>query len=184
MPWSRTSSSTATSCGADNGSVLRGKDGHDILGRSSAAVCVSTGLDALLDVGKWSCMGMYLIMESSTMLDAMGAWKTTWAAQCLLEANKFWFYSLVFSIIKSVLGLLNSGSSTKPNGTNEKKGKNSPPVKKTRPNKLVRKLLADGFDLLIPGLVTGWIPTSLLISGYTTVASTILTSMEVWDGLR
>ncbi|KAH8801627.1 peroxisomal biogenesis factor 11 [Xylogone sp. PMI_703] len=149
-----------------------------------------TGLDALLDVGKTSCMGMYLLMESSTMLDAMGAWKTTWAARCMIEANKFWFYSLVFSIIRNVLELLKSERpKTKSTSTavKEKKGKVSPPVvvaNKTKQRILLRRIIADACDLLIPGSVTGWIPVSMVISGYATVVSTFLTSIDIWEGLR
>ena len=38
----------------------------------------------------------------------MGVWPTPWAEACLLEGNRFWFYSLVFSIVWTCLQLYRS----------------------------------------------------------------------------
>lgn len=102
----------------------------------------------------------------------------------MLEANKFWFYSLIFSIIKGVLSLLNDGRSRNSKISSEKKkNQTAPPVSKAKSNRTMKRILADVCDLFIPGFVTGWIPTTLVISGYATVISTVITALEIWDNI-
>ncbi|KAG4420222.1 hypothetical protein IFR04_006600 [Cadophora malorum] len=63
------------------------------------------GIVAALEFGKWSCMGMFLFLESCTILDAMGVYNTTWAAGLFVEAMKFWFYSLNLGILLALIEL-------------------------------------------------------------------------------
>jgi hypothetical protein len=153
----------------------------------------SSGITAVLDVGKWSCLGMYLFLESCTIvykpppnrtrssstsadkaqMDAMEIWSTTWAPALLLEGNKFWFYSLLFSLASCLLQLYRLRFLS-----------NSPGRSKATSNTLLRPLakqiLTDACDLLIPGSITGWARTSPAIVGLATMVSTLLASEEIW----
>ncbi|TVY71451.1 hypothetical protein LSUE1_G006226, partial [Lachnellula suecica] len=51
----------------------------DAFGESYRAFTESTGLVGVLEVGKWSCLGIYLWLEMLTIFDAMGVWEREWA---------------------------------------------------------------------------------------------------------
>ncbi|KAG4031151.1 hypothetical protein MFRU_010g02760 [Monilinia fructicola] len=59
----------------------------------------------LIGVGKSGFMGAYLGLESLTILDMMGICSTPWSPICILEGNKFWFYSLCISIFGGLIDL-------------------------------------------------------------------------------
>jgi hypothetical protein len=145
----------------------------DAFAQASKAFNSSTGIAAILDVGKWSCLGIYLFLESCTITAAMEihppstSTPTSWAPTLLLEANKFWLYALLFSLASSLLTLL---SPSKP--------QRSTSISPTHP--LAKKILTDACDLLIPGSITGWAPTSPAIVGAAMVVSTALGSEEIW----
>ncbi|KAL2001282.1 hypothetical protein VTN02DRAFT_1949 [Thermoascus thermophilus] len=61
-----------------------------------------------MEVGKWSMLGMYFLLENFTILDAMGVWKTTWSLDVLIEAHKLWFYALCLSLISGLWSLFAS----------------------------------------------------------------------------
>jgi hypothetical protein len=109
-------------------------------------------------------------------MDAMEIWSTTWASTLLLEANKFWFYSLLFSLASCLLQLYwVPFLSSQPGAAARSKAKGN-----NLSWPLVRQILTDSFDLLIPGSVTGWARTSPAIVGLATVISTLLASEEIW----
>lgn len=110
----------------------------------------------------------------------------------MLEANRFWFYSLGFSIVLSLMQHFSRGNESNPvvgagkkeRSTSEKvsgAGSKAPVIGS---RVLVRRLLTDGFDLFIPGHITGWIHTSSAFVGFASVVSTLLASKEIWDRLR
>ena len=125
-------------------------------------------------------------------MDAIGVWPTPWAGRCMLEANKFWFYSLLFSTLSAIVQLL---FGTSPQPSRERKSSPKRLVKKKSAElrlngekkdrqKIKRRLIADAFDLLIPGHVTGWIPTGMATVGFASAISTTLSSRDIWDSLR
>ncbi|ESZ95148.1 hypothetical protein SBOR_4448 [Sclerotinia borealis F-4128] len=117
------------------------------------------GVRMLIGVGKSGFMGLYLGLESLTIvrtiptpihtlllastgtrlrvekriLDMMGIYHTPWSATCTLEGHKFWFYSLCLSILGGIFDLFElfnlDHSSTTPPSSNSKSAKN-----KTNPN--------------------------------------------------
>lgn len=108
------------------------------------------------------------------------------AGNWMLEANRFWFYSLLFSIAGLCLQLFRDGR--KPEITVGKELKagetearaaalkaSAVNIQRTRV-----QLIADCVDLLVPGHVTGWIPTSTLISGIASVVSTSISLNQIW----
>ncbi|TVY39230.1 hypothetical protein LSUB1_G004025 [Lachnellula subtilissima] len=80
----------------------------------------SSGVVGVLEVGKWSCLGLYNLLELFTLrefeayekkLDAMGVHESDWAAPLFLEANKFWFYGICLSLLLGVVQLWGLGIS-------------------------------------------------------------------------
>ncbi|KAL1636820.1 hypothetical protein SLS56_000913 [Neofusicoccum ribis] len=57
------------------------------------------GVLALLNVAKWSYLGMFLFTEAFTIIDAMGLRKSSWAPMFFVESMRFWFYSITCSIV-------------------------------------------------------------------------------------
>ena len=86
----------------------------------------------------------------------MGIWPTPWMQQCMVEGNRFWFYLLLLSIILGVMQLFGSSevAGDKKSG-GEKRAKDGKKVVSVRRGVIVRRLLTDGFDLFIPGSITG-----------------------------
>lgn len=187
-------------------------------------------------------------------LHTLCVWQSQFAEKCLLEGNKFWFYSLLCSIILGGLQLWDSsldeefekekergmivevdkelpplplsakkrrnaagkdgGSDFDPTSTTKKKIRTTTlPVQtitltfsssdekrrkapKSSPNrkaieaeineKIERRLIrrgvvADLFDLFVPGNVTGWIRTGPTVVGCATVVSTLLGLKGIWE---
>jgi hypothetical protein len=115
----------------------------------------------------------------------MGVWPSPWAEACLVEGNKFWFYSLVCSILLGALQL-NSADGKVEGQTSEKaKGKKvSVQVQNKDMTGVRRRMMADCFDLFLPGFVTGWLVTTHAFVGFAGAVSTILTSKDIWDRLQ
>jgi hypothetical protein len=108
----------------------------------------------------------------------------------MLEANRFWFYSLVCSILG---GLIQLFGGLEAEGGNGKSGEKREALTAHKTMKgaiskslqgVKRRLVSDCFDLLIPGQVTGWISTSTATVGFATVMSTVLSSKDIWDRLK
>ncbi|KAF4544601.1 Pex11 domain protein [Lasiodiplodia theobromae] len=57
------------------------------------------GVLSLLNIAKWSYLGMFLLTESVTIVDALGVKKSSWAPLFFVESMRFWFYSIACSII-------------------------------------------------------------------------------------
>ncbi|KAJ9250759.1 hypothetical protein DTO280E4_1299 [Paecilomyces variotii] len=117
-----------------------------------------------LELGKWSCLGIYLVMEDLTILDAMGVYSTSWSDWVLLEAHKFWFCALSLSLLGSLWMLLVADKKASAS-------KSSPWLK---------RIIIDGCDLLIPGSMVGWIAVSPLVVAMSMVASTLLAAQDIW----
>ncbi|KAE8136019.1 peroxisomal biogenesis factor 11 [Aspergillus pseudotamarii] len=146
----------------------------------------------LIEIGRWSCLGLYLVLEDLTILHALGVHPVAWNTPVLVEAFKFWFYSLTLSVLGAVLGLLftSPSSAGRKTGSNEKK-KETKNAEKTVPNTddsqskaqrtaLMKRIVVDGCDLLIPGVFVGWMQISELVIGVTMVISTVVSGGDAW----
>ncbi|CZS95951.1 uncharacterized protein RAG0_05424 [Rhynchosporium agropyri] len=127
-------------------------------------------------------------------------WPTPLARTCMLEGNKFWFYSLICSILGGLLQFVDVAARTHDvkgmdgdeqksgnESSSEREGKDKQSLDLDRGKKMdtiKRKLVIDGLDLLSPGFVTGWISTSASVVGFSSVLSTLLSSKEIWDRLK
>ena len=129
----------------------------------------------------------------------MGYWPTPLASTCLLEGNKFWFYSLAISLFWGLLQYVDARNEfykvvgkeidEKPgfetSSDLETEARLVSELKRTAElKKLKTKLVIDGLDLFSPGFITGWIRTSPSVVGFSSVVSTVLSSKEIWDRLQ
>lgn len=120
---------------------------------------------------------------------------TPFAKMCFIEANKLWFYSLVCSILLSLVQIFNSDSSAVTKAPSEKDDAKSQVKARSKRAKEaekriasnekwrrnVRAIVTDASDLFLPGVVTGWLVTGPVTLGVATVISTTLSSKDVWD---
>ncbi|OJJ43943.1 hypothetical protein ASPZODRAFT_135345 [Penicilliopsis zonata CBS 506.65] len=152
------------------------------------------GVFSLIQVGKWSCLGLYTVLEDLTLLDAMGVWSAPWNQAVFIEANKFWFYALSLSILGSVYELaFASGGPTqkpvseKPKSASEKPGKKEKATKqapateqKVSKKNIIKQIVISGCDLMIPGSLLGWTPMGSETVGMAMVLSTMLQLPDLW----
>ncbi|KAJ5052135.1 uncharacterized protein L3040_001894 [Drepanopeziza brunnea f. sp. 'multigermtubi'] len=155
----------------------------------------SGGVLAALEFGKWSCLGMYLLLESFTILDSMGVVSTTWAPGLFVEAMRFWFYSLSLGILGGLWelwGLRSYGLAVEnvagADEADEKKSKEREAEevesrmreKVTLRRKIMKKVVIDACDLFIPGTTTGWLTASPATVGMLSAVSTVLAGADIW----
>ncbi len=78
---------------------------------------VDSGFLHLLEVGKAGFGALYLLGQNLTTLDAMGFWKVEWAGWVMMEANRFWFYSLICAVVLTLHSLVTIPSPAMPTST-------------------------------------------------------------------
>lgn len=171
----------------------------------------STGMvTRTIDSMKWTCLGMYFLLEDFTILHAMKLYTPTWTKDILLHANRFWFYGILLSIMGGLWILLSpllSGTVPETAETkNESNGETEKPQSKSSSSNetgkmetgtntqsktaawsvspQARRLVVDSCDLLIPGSFLGWIPVSSLAIGVTTVVSTLVAMVDIWANVQ
>ncbi|KAI8959344.1 peroxisomal biogenesis factor 11 [Daldinia sp. FL1419] len=149
-----------------------------------------------IDVFAKSFMGMYLLLEASTIVDALqvpglAIWSAERERTITIEAQRFWLFSLVCSAVYNALEItftLSSGppTPTKKAATSEKKGASREKRKQeqevsTKLYKLGRGAAASVLDIVLPGSVVGWVKADPGTVGLAMFVTTILTSMDVWE---
>lgn len=114
----------------------------------------------------------------------MGVYLVPWEEQVMYEANQFWFYALSFSFLGALYSLLSlpTGRTSQARGGKRKGSKKSEKAVSALPDSsaLVKQIIVDGCDLLIPAELLNWMPTGDLVLGVTMVVSTVLTGREIW----
>ncbi|GIK05597.1 hypothetical protein Aspvir_009710 [Aspergillus viridinutans] len=142
---------------------------YALLGSSSSSSAADRLPATLLELGRWTCLGLYFVLEDCTILHAMNVYPVYWNKPVLVEAYKFWFYALALSIVGALWGLLfDSGSTSASAGKkeqDEKKGGSSKERKVGGSGPLMKRIVVDGCDLLIPGVFLGWIQVSEVVVG-------------------
>ncbi|CAG8978731.1 hypothetical protein HYALB_00012481 [Hymenoscyphus albidus] len=140
-----------------------------------------------LDSTRWMCQGMYLFTETCTLLDTMGVTEHQWAGWMTIEANKFWFYALFLGIVIGILQLASLSAPMSPSSEDEKeeekvKEKFTELEKKyfQKRSKIMRQLMVDGCDLVIPSGVVGWYVASCSNTSMLMLTSTVLAAVDIW----
>lgn len=160
-------------------------------GSAGAADDDTAGILPLIELGQWTCFGLYHFLEDLTMLHAMGIYTASWGVPVLSEANKFWFYALSLSLLGSLYKHLfaTRGHETPDRNdvADQRKMQKEVSVRKPKAVKstpsslaLKKRLIVDACDLLIPGVFLGWIPVGGATVGMATVVSTVITAQDIW----
>lgn len=130
----------------------------------------------------------------------MGVYPLPWAAPAMLEANRFWFYSLAISTFLSLYQFFNVPSTppttinfsavayneeteTKEKTDVEDEKKLAETLAKHRRGlkwKYAKEAVMYGGDLLLPGAATGWILTSPTYVAGAMVVTTLLGLEGIW----
>ncbi|RAL13263.1 PEX11 domain protein [Aspergillus homomorphus CBS 101889] len=146
--------------------------------KPTASAVSPTGVLWMLDLAKWSCFGLYYLLEDLTLLDAANIYPVPWAKSATSEAYRFWFCALVISILGAVWEGMNAGAVK--GARKGKKGGTLANARKVDMSALVKRVVVDGCDLLIPGSYLGWIGVGQVGVGGTMVVSTLLSLREIW----
>lgn len=111
----------------------------------------------------------------------MNVAQVDWYRPLMTEANKFWFYALVLSILRMTWLIFFPVAEPSP-AKGKGKGKGKAGAKTVGQPKwpLVKKIIIDGCDLTLPGSFIGWVPASGLQIGAAMVVSTVLAGHNVW----
>jgi hypothetical protein len=126
----------------------------------------------------------------------MGVTKFEWGPRLELEANKFWFYSIAFSILVSLYTLVQAFFT--PKNTAPATEKTSPEIKteasSSEANPTVQKevsyvalskqLVVDGCDLLIAGSSVDWIIADDVTVGTAYIISSALAGRDIWNRVQ
>lgn len=118
------------------------------------------------------------------------------------EANKSWFYALLFSILVSLYELLilqipkpiksEKQASAEGNGSTSKgevKEKSTAPssvssLSDRERNRIWAQLAIDCNDLIIPGSAVGWISAGPIFVGTCSTISTVLAGRQIWNRVQ
>ncbi|OAA75026.1 PEX11 domain protein [Akanthomyces lecanii RCEF 1005] len=142
----------------------------DAAGREYASLAYKT-----LDLVEWSCLLLYFALENLTMLHDMKIHVVPWYTPVLVEANKFWFYAILASIVRTVVQRAAIFSGTvKPSKSGKKQALQS------RPPPPLRRLVVDVLDLTLPASFIGWVALDDVTVGCFMTLSTILVWQDVW----
>lgn len=101
--------------------------------------------------------------------------QTPWARDIQTQAYKFWFWGLALSVLGGIWSLLFS-SGTSAQSKNEK----ATPPSTTASKTLMKRVIVDGCDLMIPGSSLGWVSMGSEIVGMLMVLSTVVSMGDVW----
>ncbi|KAI4594127.1 hypothetical protein KJ359_008669 [Pestalotiopsis sp. 9143b] len=192
-------------------------------------------LEAYLDVLGRTFNGMYLLLESSTIVDALqvdglAAWGAKWERTVGVEAQRFWLFALVCAVASGALKALqvlaytpvppagDVTQSEKVAGAQEKE-KTAPAaaagvgeeeeegfdvrkeqerlrglVRQTRKRRVLwrrevraklqglgRTTAANALDIVLPGVIVGWIDADPGTVGVVMFITTVLTGLDVWE---
>ncbi|OAR02167.1 hypothetical protein LLEC1_03491 [Akanthomyces lecanii] len=100
-----------------------------------------------------------------------------WYTPVLVEANKFWFYAILASIIRTVAqraGLFGGNTTAK----STKSGQKAPLHNPSPPP--LRRLVVDVLDLTLPASFIGWVALDDVTIGCFMTVSTVLVWRDVW----
>jgi hypothetical protein len=116
----------------------------------------------------------------------MNVYPVYWNKPVIVEAYKFWFYALALSIVGALWGLLFARGSASGCASvdkaqqDEKKGGSTKKRKVEGSGPLMKRIVVDGCDLLIPGVFLGWIQASEVVVGMAMVVSTLVAGRDIW----
>lgn len=177
---------------------------------SSSAATSETGskrtsfpTDVWLDIFARTFNGMYLLLEASTTVDALGisglsVWGREWTILINIEAQRFWLFALVCGALSGCVKILSlyamapvpetgDGFGTGEKVDQEKvKARKEQALKhrqevKAKSRGLLKKVVSDLLDTTIPGVIVGWMNIEPGLVGIAMLITTFITGKDVWD---
>lgn len=119
-------------------------------------------------------------------LHDMDIWLVPWYTPVLMEANKLWLYAIILSLTRTFWRLL-SGSNTQSKapkvepGIDEKEATSDlAPEPAPTTAHLLKRLVVDGCDLMLPASFLGWVPLRDFGVGVAMVVSSVLAWPDLW----
>jgi len=134
----------------------------------------------ILESLKWTSLGLFILLEDTTMLDALGVWPVSWASTIFQESMKFWFYAILLDIIQNVMCLWGTGQVVTAAPTKEGSKTKAPKKADTAKGDLAKKITLALMDLMIPGSVTGWVKIGAIPLGITALISSVYSLKGIW----
>jgi hypothetical protein len=181
---------------SDSYAVFTSLTGPGVKNGTSATLYLEKTLDGLASTFN----GLYLLLEATTLVDALGIQELAILGKELelatkTEAQRCWFLALVFGALSCMLKLSKAQQSTTAKLTSEKaahassnadkdgkqgvvEGKAKTTAQRAR---LSRKLIACLLDMPLPGSIIGWIPASEGTVGSLMLTTSVLTGIDVWE---
>jgi hypothetical protein len=153
-------------------------------------------------------MGLYLLLDASLIVDALridglSVWMPEWERIITVEAQRFWLFALVCGVVSAGLKMvdiyaLQPTVGVEVKGPEEKGGDGTTVVEKKEKiaaekkevraaavrkqiNVVQRDLASNALDIVLPGVVVGWIHVGPGVVGLAMFTTTILTMQGVWE---
>jgi len=117
----------------------------------------------------------------------------SWVPWVFVESQKFWFYSICFSILLGIvqLALIYMAPGQESKSSAEKNMNGKEPIKEKHKieeaeesveenARVMKKLVTDCCDLFLLGSVTGWLAVSTANAGWLSVVRTIIPATDIW----
>lgn len=117
----------------------------------------------------------------------MGVTAYPWASALQVEANKFWFYGISFSILLCLYQISYSPTPKPPQPVKQddkKPGQDGAVVPTAVRSSLLPQLTVDCLDILAPGAALGWIPASPLVVGLAYTVSSAIAARPIWQRVQ
>lgn len=157
-------------------------------------------------MGLYLLLDASLIVDA-LKIDGLRIWTPEWEGIITVEAQRFWLFALVCGVVGGLLRMVDvwayqpvpgtgegfskgvdekktKGNSTvvagKEKGVVEKKDVLAEEVRKQL-RVLQRDVLANALDIVLPGVVVGWLHVGPGVVGLAMFTTTILTGMAVWE---
>lgn len=102
----------------------------------------------------------------------------SWAHSIFKESMKFWFYAIILGIVQNIIrlwGVLTAAPVAKD------REKVAGRVDSAEAGNLVKTIVLDVFDLMIPGSVTGWIKVGSIPLGISALISSVFSLKGIWN---
>ncbi|KAI3321930.1 hypothetical protein HD806DRAFT_502347 [Xylariaceae sp. AK1471] len=173
--------------------------------KSSLSLQQRTRAEEWLDlVGRTFC-GMYLLLETSTIIDYMQVeglevWGPEGKLAVNAEAQRFWLFTLVCGVLSGLLRLRREvlvmekekparGNTTTGNnvaaatekGSTKGASKDRQLERSKKLITLVRSVVTNALDMVLPGVIVGWLHVSPGVVGLVMFVTTLSTSVDIWE---
>lgn len=155
--------------------------------------------EAWLDVFARTFNGMYLLLEvpaivTELKIEGLQLWSPEWDRTVAVEAQRFWLFALVCAALSGMVKMRRiqqaEPAAEGKGGSDSGKAEGSSTAvvaekfqreKARKMRGLARSVVANTLDIVVPGVVVGWVKVSPGVVGLAMFVTTILTGMDVWE---